>query len=144
MGDAEEMQRKADGGAADETHKPRSVPLSTLFCLKWFEQNNDKFKSRTVCVVLDEITHSSTGKATLVPNVTQRTDVQDAAASAGDNSWSDAGGDRSDALKAMAVNRHQLEELHTQKEADPAAAITVRSGPSCWGPLDVPFSLRSS
>lgn len=60
MGDAEEMQRKADGGAADETHKPRSVPLSTLFCLKWFEQNKDKLKSGTVCVVFAETTHMAT------------------------------------------------------------------------------------
>ena len=47
-------------GAADEMHEPRLIPLRTLFCLKWFEQNKDKLKSRTVCVVFAETTHMAT------------------------------------------------------------------------------------
>lgn len=51
------------GEAADETPEIRLDPLSALF--HGFEQNKDGLKSRTVCVVLAEITHSSTGKATV-------------------------------------------------------------------------------
>ena len=89
-------------------------------------------------------THGSAGKATLAVNVTQQADAGTdgaAAALAGDGSGSYGGEVAAMHWEQVAVNRRQLEALHTQTERQTQLLQSLPAQSGAGAPFSPPHSL---